>query len=73
MGDVADMMLEGTLCEGCGVYLGLSTGYPVRCSSCQKDQKTMKSPKVACPHCKKKVKEVGLSDHIRDMHTKVKI
>ncbi len=37
MGDIADMMLEGILCEGCGVYLD-GTGYGVarRCNSCRK-------------------------------------
>ena len=33
MGEIADMMLDGTLCEGCGVYLeGEPTGYPRYCS-----------------------------------------
>lgn len=33
MGEIADMMLDGTLCEGCGVYLeGEANGYPRYCS-----------------------------------------
>jgi hypothetical protein len=34
-GDVADMMLDGTLCEGCGAYLddGPAPGFPRYCSS----------------------------------------
>lgn len=35
MGEVADMMLEGILCEGCGVYLGDEIGYPRRCKDCE--------------------------------------
>jgi len=35
MGDVADMMLDGTLCEGCGKYLGNPVGYPRRCKKCE--------------------------------------
>ncbi|WP_316176511.1 MULTISPECIES: hypothetical protein [unclassified Bradyrhizobium] len=34
MGEVAEMMLEGILCEGCGEYLGDAAGFPQRCSSC---------------------------------------
>lgn len=35
MGDVADMMLDGTLCEGCGCYLGASSDSPKRCDDCR--------------------------------------
>jgi hypothetical protein len=37
MGDIAEMHLDGTLCECCGVFLGVSEGYPVRCSKCGAD------------------------------------
>ncbi len=37
MGDIADMMLEGTLCEGCGVYMGDECGFPRMCKGCAKD------------------------------------
>ena len=33
-GEIADMMLDGTLCEGCGEYMGGDVGYPRRCSGC---------------------------------------
>lgn len=39
MGDVADMMLDGTLCEGCGVYMGDECGFPRLCSSCAKERR----------------------------------
>lgn len=32
MGEIADMMLDGTLCEGCGVYIGEGDGFPQYCS-----------------------------------------
>jgi hypothetical protein len=35
MGEIAEMMLCGILCEGCGVYLGDDVGYPRRCGSCK--------------------------------------
>ena len=40
MGEIAEMHLDGTLCEMCGVYLdGDVPGYPRYCSSsCAKDR-----------------------------------
>jgi len=38
MGEIAEMHLDGTLCECCGTYLGISEGYPVRCSECGNDK-----------------------------------
>lgn len=38
MGDIADMMLEGTLCAGCGEYLGADDlGCPQYCAACASD------------------------------------
>ena len=37
MGDVADMFLDGTLCESCGIILGDGPGYPRRCAECGED------------------------------------
>jgi len=35
MGDQADMVLDGTLCEGCGVFLNDDPpGYPCYCGEC---------------------------------------
>lgn len=31
MGEIAEMMLDGTLCMNCGEYLGGDEGYPVSC------------------------------------------
>ena len=33
MGEIAEMMLDGTLCEGCGEYIGADSGYPQYCSA----------------------------------------
>lgn len=39
MGEIADMMLDGTLCEGCGTYIGEGSGFPGYCSTqCAKDR-----------------------------------
>lgn len=37
MGEVSDMMLDGTLCQTCGEYLGDGDGYPVTCPGCKVD------------------------------------
>ena len=34
MGQVADMMLDGTLCEQCGCFIGEPVGYPRLCEDC---------------------------------------
>lgn len=38
MGEIADMMLEGTLCPSCGEYLGDGDGFPVLCAGCQEEE-----------------------------------
>lgn len=83
MGEIADMMINGDMCEGCGVFLGdAGDGYQRRCASCATDcvregSTTTKDgiqihrpSKVNCPHigCRKLVKKKGLQDHIRDVH-----
>jgi hypothetical protein len=34
MGEIAEMHLNGTLCERCGEFLGDPIGYPQYCASC---------------------------------------
>ena len=38
MGEIAEMMLDGTMCEGCGEFLGDALGYPTRCAGCQSEE-----------------------------------
>lgn len=79
MGEIADMMLDGTLCECCGVYIDDDGGFgiPRYCSNeCARDRgadlpNPVSKPnpgKTNCPTCKKRVKKAGLADHIRDAH-----
>lgn len=82
MGEYADMMLDGTLCECCGSFIDDdgAEGFPRYCSKqCARDRgadhaapanpEPWLNPKKAnCPHCNKRVKVVGLADHIRDAH-----
>jgi hypothetical protein len=37
MGEIAEMMLDGTLCQVCGEYLGEGDGFPVTCAGCNAD------------------------------------
>jgi hypothetical protein len=73
MGQIAETMLDGTMCEGCGEYLGSDNGFPTYCAACANEKEIMysgvgKNEKVGCPHCKKRVKKTGLTDHLRDVH-----
>lgn len=75
MGDIADMMLDGILCEGCGVYLdGIAPGYPRYCHSCSKNtvHSNITKPariKIKCRICGKPCKgEYGLSEHVKAVH-----
>jgi hypothetical protein len=75
MGEYAEMMLDGTLCQVCGEFMGGDTGFPRTCEGCRKQpelyRQPPKNPKVKCPTCGKKVKAVGLADHQRDAHKAV--
>lgn len=35
MGDIADMILEGILCQECGEFIGEGDGFPVTCAGCE--------------------------------------
>lgn len=42
MGEIADMMLDGTLCEGCGEFLDAddgNDGFPQLCAACAQDRR----------------------------------
>ncbi|MFT8928500.1 MAG: hypothetical protein ABF969_04100 [Sporolactobacillus sp.] len=43
MGEIADMMLDGVLCEQCGCLIGgEETGYPRLCEDCAEEQRSKK-------------------------------
>ena len=75
MGEIADMMLDGTLCSVCGVYIGEGDwGIPRTCGCCppnewEHDKKSKETRKrIQCPHCHKWVKKKGLDMHIAAKH-----
>ena len=85
MGEYAEMMFDGTMCSSCGVFIGADTDYPIECSSCNKTTKAAekqdrkeaniernaRQKKTRCPICNKKVKEVGLENHISAVHNTI--
>lgn len=42
MGEIAEMMLDGTLCQYCGVYIGSDAGYPQSCGCDEERERPMK-------------------------------
>jgi hypothetical protein len=63
MGEIADLMLDGTMCQGCGVFLcdgEDGPGFPGWCSGCMpagerpkvRNRNRNKRPRtIACPGC----------------------
>lgn len=48
MGDIAEMILDGTLCEQCGCVVGdvpEAVGHPRKCEDCQPKKKTKSKKK----------------------------
>lgn len=81
MGEIADGIVEGELCQGCAGYMGEPVGYPRCCKYCKtlneivtttKDGKPIHRPsKTNCPHCNKLIKKIGLQQHIEAKHAEV--
>ena len=64
MGDIAEAMLEGEMCEQCGEWLGDGPGYPRLCPGCASEERRLnpRQPEkpqartpatMACPDCGK--------------------
>ncbi len=39
MGEIAEAMLDGTMCSQCGEYLGGDEGFPVVCAGCRRAER----------------------------------
>lgn len=69
MGEIANLIIEGDVCQYCMCELGIGPGYPRSCRSCAVPPRTTSvQPMTTCPHCKKSVKLVGLQQHIKAKH-----
>ena len=82
MGEIAEMMLDGTMCAGCGEWLhdgDDGDGFPGYCASCAPDyeEKPVRRRKpenntiIPCPDCGKRVRgQIGLRQHTEAKHPK---
>jgi hypothetical protein len=83
MGEIAEMMLDGTLCEGCGEFLDRgSPGFAQYCGGCrpaasqahgslryQQNVEARARKTEACPECGKRFrKAIAVEDHRRAVH-----
>ena len=83
MGEIADAMLDGTLCECCGEYIGSDAGYPQYCSEeCARDRglslnsdglyEATRQEKHVCDICGARLKTAeGVEQHKRAKHQQV--
>ena len=72
MGDIADRMLEGNMCQYCGEILN-GKGYPTICFACQIENNVNefgepRKEKVKCPKCNRRVSPEGLKQHMEAKH-----
>ena len=73
MGEIADAMLDGSLCEGCGAYIGCDVGYPQYCSpECAGDLVAYTPPPerpYSCNVCDRRFgSDEAQAQHRRDKH-----
>lgn len=73
MGEIAEMFLEGTLCQVCGEFMGdIGDGFPVTCAGCEKSERASgpreTRNRIRCNICDRWVKKKGLEQHTRDKH-----
>ena len=72
MGEIADMILGGMLCQVCGVYMGRGDGFPVTCAACSDDEvdaiilERPKKAKSKCPICGKM--KINVEAHSESVH-----
>ena len=59
MGEVAEMMLDGTLCQQCGEYIGDAVGYPRTCVDCEAGQQWKAHADVTKPVSKRAQKRAA--------------
>lgn len=79
MGEIADMMLDGCICQWCGEIIGDGDGYARICAGCQMEHNVdeggeplrgrKSQRRVPCPDCERRFKTIAARDqHRRDKH-----
>lgn len=73
MGEIADAIIEGEICQECCLPLPNVTGYPTTCNSCKNwtPRKSKRKHKVKCNHCDRFVSQIGMNQHIKEKHPEV--
>lgn len=67
MGDFADMVVDGIVCQLCGEFMGDACGHPRTCSGCS----TAKPKPYDCQFCHRGFSSPeARSDHERAVHAK---
>jgi hypothetical protein len=49
MGDVADAIINGEICEECTMPLAAPTGYPTKCAACSPTKRRKRKKKKPSP------------------------
>lgn len=79
MGEIADSIIEGEICQMCCCSDGREPqGYPYTCAECGGSDADggdptnipprPTSPKVPCPICDKMIHEIGMHQHVAAKH-----
>ena len=80
MGEIAEMMLDGFMCEQCGEIIGdMETGegqgFPGLCGGCAAEQTRARpslrgTKTISCPNCKRRFgSEAALNQHSNTKHS----
>lgn len=68
MGEIADLIIDGEICQTCMCELGEAVGYPRYCEECKKQF----APKYQCTACRKFFNsKQAVIQHIGDSHGKL--
>jgi hypothetical protein len=71
MGEIADMMIEGHMCETCGEVFDEAVGYPRQCKECRfQSRARTKVPekRISCDVCGKLIAPSGMRQHFDAKH-----
>jgi len=65
MGEIADLMVNGDICQACAVTEGEGLGFPFTCRDCLSEM----TEKIKCLQCDRLIKPVGMAQHIAAKHS----
>jgi len=71
VGDIADLIIDGGMCETCGEIFDESSGFPRQCKDCKTEivkSKHKTKPRVACGKCGKMIAVTGMVQHYNAKH-----